>query len=343
MRTFFKALAALIFSGSSALAADAVSVGTIGNSSDAAFYIAQGKGYWKAEGLDVTFVPFDTSARMIAPLGRGDLDVGAGTANAALYNAAGRDIAIKIVADRSRTEPGSRFQVLTIRKELVDSGAVKSLADLKGKKIALVTTGGSQDATLNEAAKKGGIKWEDIEKVYLAFPQQIAAFSNGAIDGSIMVEPFGSNAEKAGVAKIFLPTEDFITNDQIGMVFFSEKFAKDRKDVGVRFMRGYIRALRDYNDAIDKEGRFSRGPKGQELVKLIASQLNMKPEVIADAFTQAIDPNGRVNEASMRRALDFFKYEGLISASNVAVEQILDNSFVESALKDLGPYTPAKE
>ena len=112
-----------------ALAQDKVSVATVGNSSDAGFFIAQAKGHFQAENLAVEFIPFDTAQRMLPSLGKGELDVGSGTASASLYNAAARDLGMKIVADRSRTEPGNFFQTLMIRKALVDSGRYKSYAE----------------------------------------------------------------------------------------------------------------------------------------------------------------------------------------------------------------------
>src|SRR5438067_1651411 len=77
-----------------------VRVGIAQASSDVGLYLAAKKGYFKAEGLNVTFIPFDSGARMVAPLGAGQLDVGAGSAAAGFYNAVARDIPIKIVADK---------------------------------------------------------------------------------------------------------------------------------------------------------------------------------------------------------------------------------------------------
>ena len=92
-------------------AAEAVNVrvGIAQASSDVGLYLAEKKGYFKAEGLNVTFVPFDSGARMVAPLGAGQLDVGAGSAAAGFYNAVARGIPIKIVADKGSTPPGYGF------------------------------------------------------------------------------------------------------------------------------------------------------------------------------------------------------------------------------------------
>jgi ABC-type nitrate/sulfonate/bicarbonate transport system substrate-binding protein len=61
-----------------AQAADKVAVGTGGSASDAPFYIAYDKGFFKDEGLDVDLIVLDSGAKVIAPLGTGELDVGSG-------------------------------------------------------------------------------------------------------------------------------------------------------------------------------------------------------------------------------------------------------------------------
>jgi NitT/TauT family transport system substrate-binding protein len=331
----------LLVAAAGARAADRVSVGTVGNNSDAALFIADTRGYFKQEGLDIAFTPFDGAARMIVPLSTGALDVGGGAASAGLYNAAATGIAIKIVADRSRTDKNFNFQSLMVRKELVDSGKFKSYADLKGKKVAILVPGGSPLSTLNEAAKKGGVAYGEIDKVFMAFPQQVVAFVNGGIDAAIMIEPFATLSLKTGAAVRFASTEEFYPRDQIGMIFYAERFGRERRETGMRFMKAYVRALRDYCDVV-VEGRFTTDAKGNDIVRILASALKLTPEQIREAETQAVDPDGHVNEASLRNDLDFFKAAGEVTSREVTLDQLLDNSFVEAAVKALGPYKPQR-
>ena len=323
-----------------ARAADTVSVGVVGNSSDAGFLIAQARGYFRDENLDAQFIPFDGAQKMMSPLGTGDLEVGGGAASASLYNAAARNIAIRIVADRSGTGPGSMFQTLMIRKALVNSGRYKGYADLKGLKIALLAPGGSPGSTLNEAAKKGGIAFDDIERVYMPCPPQVPAVHNGAIDGSIMIEPFASAIVAAGDGVRVASTEAFYPNDQIGMVFFSERFIKQRKAVGERFIKAYVRALRDYNDALEG-GRLAANAKGEAIAAIMAKGLGLPEDRIRGAYMPSINPDGRPNVESLRRDLAFFKERGDVADASIAVDTLLDMSFVDKALKDIGPYRPA--
>src|SRR5262249_11632953 len=93
-----------------ALAADKVKVGTGGSASDAPFYIAQDKGFFKDEGLDVDLIVLDSGAKVIAPLGTGELDVGSGALSVGFWNAMLRGVKFRIVADRGHVEKGYLYQ-----------------------------------------------------------------------------------------------------------------------------------------------------------------------------------------------------------------------------------------
>jgi ABC-type taurine transport system substrate-binding protein len=127
--------------GGGAFAQTKVRVGNVNTVSDIGIFIADKKGYFKAEGLDVEFIAFNTAARMIAPLGSGQLDVGGGTVSAGLYNAFTRKIGIRIVADKGSSRPGYNFSQIMVRKDLVESGRYKSFKDLKGMKVAVAAVG----------------------------------------------------------------------------------------------------------------------------------------------------------------------------------------------------------
>ena len=160
-------------------ALDKVQVGTGGSAGDAPFYIAEARGYFKEAGLDVNVLVMDSGAKVIAPLGTGELDAGSGALSVAFYNAIARGIRFRIVADRGHTEPGFHlYQTIFIRKDLIDSGQFKTLADLKGRKFGFAASGVASLSVLNEAAKLGGLRFEDVSTVFMPFPQMIAAFEN---------------------------------------------------------------------------------------------------------------------------------------------------------------------
>ena len=335
-RIAFAALAAATL----ALASHAapVRVGTTNSSSDAPLFIAAAKGYFKAEGLEVEFTAFDSAAKMIAPLGTGQLEVGAGSPAAGFFNAAARGLDVRIVADKGSMPPGYGYLPLMVRKDLVDSGKMKGFADLKGMKVALPAQGTTTDATLNEALKRGGLKWSDVEVVYMGFPQHVIAFQNKAIDASVTTEPSATRSEQLGVAVRYAGGDKIYPGQQVAVILYGGKFIKEQPEVGRKFMKAYIRGVRDYNDAL-KGGKLA-GPNASEIIAILTQYTNIKdPKVYQTITPNGVDPDGKVGEASLRKDLDFFKERGLIEG-NVAVDQVIDHSFVAAALKELGPYKP---
>jgi NitT/TauT family transport system substrate-binding protein len=334
-------LLALAGGASQAAAPVQVRIGLANASSDVGFFIADKKGYFKQEGLDVKLMAFDSGAKMVAPLGNGQLEVGAGSPSAGLYNAIARGIDIKIVADKGSTPPGYGYQPLLVRKDLVDSGRFKTIKDLKGMKIAGSAVGSASTSTLNEALKKAGLKYEDVERVFLGFPQHVVALQNKAVDAAMTTEPSATKAVQSGAAVRVMGDDEIYPNHQLAVVLYSGAFIKNNPDAARRFMRAYLRAVRDYNDAL-KGGKIA-GPKANEVIAILTEYTNIKdPNVFRTISPQGTNPDGTLYEPSLKLDLAFYKAEGLIKG-NVTVEQAVDNSFVEAAVKELGPYKPAKK
>jgi NitT/TauT family transport system substrate-binding protein len=313
-----------------------ITAGLSNTSADIAFYIAEKRGYFQAEGLEVSMEPFASAAKMIAPLGTGQLDVGGGTVAAGLYNAVERGINIKIVADRASISNEYEYSTLLVRKDLVDSGRYKDLKDLKGLTIAAAAQGAGSESSLNEALKKGGLKYSDVNVVYMGFPEQIAAYKNKGIDGGITNEPTVSRAIKGGFAVRASPNAIY-PGQQTAVVLFSENFARQR-DVAQKFMNAYIKALRDYNDAL-KDGKLA-GPGAEEIVNIFTSSTTLKDaDIVRNMVPFAVNPDGYINIETLKNDYAFFKERGLVG-SKITVEQIVDNSFADEAVRVLGKYKP---
>ena len=327
----------LALTAGAAHANDKVTIGIVNAVSDGTLFIAQDKGYFAKEGIDADFVEFDTGAKMVAPMGAGQLDVGGGAASAGLYNAVGRGIRIKLVADKATNVKGAPFQSFLVRKALIDSGAVKTLADMKGRKVAITGAGGSDASVLNEAMKSVGLTYDDVEKVYLGFPQHAPALQNGAIDGSITTEPTTTNIVALGAAVVLTGNDAFYPNAQTATIMYSSDFLDKRKPVAARFMKAYLRAARDFNDAL--VGGKLQGPGGDELVAILAKHTVIKsPEVLRNMAMHGVNPNGTLNIDSLKKDLAFFKESGDVTSTSVSVDQVVDQSFAAEAARALGPY-----
>jgi NitT/TauT family transport system substrate-binding protein len=316
-----------------------VKVASAGIASDIGFYLAHKKGYFRAEGLDVSLTTLANSPQMIGPLGMGQLDVGAGTVAASLYNAVAQNIAIRAVADKGSMRAGYGFSGLLVRKDLVDSGRFKSFRDLKGMTIAVGTFGSANSSAVNEALKRGGLAWEDANMVALTFPQHLAAYANKAIDASMTNEPTASQAVQDGLAVRFAGNDEIYPDQQTAVVLYSEIFARQRPQVASKFMRAYVKAIREYNDAL-KGGKIA-GPNADEVISILTEYTFIKDARIHREITPAaIDPDVRMNLKGLRNDLQFFKERKLIQDPGITVERIVDTAFADAAVKELGPYTP---
>jgi len=104
---------------------------------------------------------------------------------------------------------GSRFKIIAAVQErdrqenslLVPKGSTaKTIADLKGKKIA-VAKGSSAHGWLLNALQGAGLTLKDVKPVYLAPADGLAAFSSGRVDAWIVWDPFVQQAEQQAGAK----------------------------------------------------------------------------------------------------------------------------------------------
>ena len=74
------------------------------------------------------------------------------------------------------------------------------------------------------------------------------------------------------------------------------------------------------------------------MISILAEATPIKDPAIYKAITPTgMNPDGKVNVESLAADLSFYKEQGLIEG-DVRIEQIVDHSFVEAALKQLGPY-----
>jgi len=323
-----------------ALAADQVKIGISRTISDAGYYVADAMGFFREEGLEVNILGFNAAAQMIAPLGTGELDVGGGTVSAGFYNAVGRGIGMKIVADQASIKPGYGYSSLMVRKDLVDSGRYKTLADLKGMKVAIGAPGTGTASALNQTLKMGGLKYGDVEVVYLGFPEHLPAFLNKGIDAAISNEPTMTLEIEQGAAVRIVGNDVTYPDQQTAVVFYSERFIKSRHDVAERFMRAYLRGIRLYNDAL-KDGRLA-GPAADKIIPILTKYTSTKDEAMfRRIIPSAVNPNGEVNIAGLKRDLEFFRELGLIESKDVSADGVVDGSFVKAAVGQLGPYKAA--
>ncbi len=308
--------------------------------SDAPILIAEHKGYCREQGIRTTMVSMQTGSYMVAPLGARQLDIGAGATSAGLFNSATRGIGIKIVADKGSNLPGYAYVSLLVRKELVDTGKYTTLKDLKALRCAEPGKGASTGSTLNQALVSGGLHYDDVAHVYnMGFPEMLAAMQNGAIDAAMVPEPFNTFGREQGIGVRF-SAETFYPRQTIAVLLYGPEFIAKRAEVAHRYMLAYLRGVRFYNGAI-KDGHFA-GPNAEELIELLVRETRYKdPALYRKVVPNGCDPDGRVDRPSLDKDLAFYREQKFVDNESVGIGDVVDDSFVDRALKTLGPYKPA--
>lgn len=331
-------VAAIMLLGASApgLAADKVVVGMINSMSDAPFFLAIDNGYFKDEGIDAQLELSPSLANQVAPLSIGELDVASGAISAGVYNAVDRGIPIKIVADKGRNAPQYGFNAIMVRKDLYDSGKVKSLADLKGGTIAMIGVGSSDLSVMNEAMKSVGLTYDDIKVTQLALPNHLVAMKNKAMEWTLTPDPFATKMVEEGVAVKLATVDRFYPNAQQTVLIYGSRFIKDRPDVAQRFMNAYVRGIRAYVDGL-ADGRIAGPNADQVIASLIRHGREKDAALLRKIVPVWIDPNGQLYVASVEKDFQFLAAKGFIKGP-VTPAELIDNTFVAAANKKLGPY-----
>ena len=312
-----------------------VSMGLTNSVSDAPFIIADAKGYFEEAGIDAELTTFDSGARMIAPLGSGQLDVGAGAPSAGFYNALTRDLNFRIVADKGSMPQGYGYFPLLVRADLYESGEVTEPADLAGLTVAEAAQGIAGSSTLNTILETGGLTYDDVEHEFIGFGEHLTAYANGAIDASLTTEPSATLIEDQGLAVRLGDVSEYYPNQQLAVILYGGQFINRDDDAGVCTMIAYLKGARDYVNALENGALTGEG--AEEIVEIVSSATGVDPELYRRITPNWVDPDGRVNMESIEKDYQFLKDQGVLEG-DVDLSQVVDPSFAEAAVEELGEW-----
>ena len=299
---------------------ETVKLGDLAAISNAAVYIAIEKGFFKEQGVVTEISNFASAAKQVPALVAGELEVSVGSASAGLFNAVAQQAPFRIVADKGQAREGFGFSLLTVRKDLVDSGQVKSFRDLKGKKIAILAKGNIQHYLVGKMAEEVGLTINDVELTFLDAPSQVTAFETKAIDASYAVEPWAARFAERGVAVRFRTPDQVkgLGPVQVGVVIYAGKFIKERKPVAQRWMAAYLKAAELFH---------KNGTKDPEIATILEKYTKVPAKVIQTAIPPYQDPNGKVLVENLADQAQWFARNGM--QQKVSIDNALDLSFLK--------------
>ena len=222
-----------------------------------------------------------------------------------------------------------------VRKDLLDSGAVRGFADLRGRVYAEPVPGNVMGYVFDQQLRLAGLRPDDVRWVTVPYPEMMPAFGNGIIDAAFPVEPFNTLGTERGVAECWQWTDDMAPNYQIAMLLYGPTFAEQRNDAARRFTIAYLRAVRDYYGAF-----FGDGQEREAFIDLLTRVTPVRDRALLERVAPTwMDPNGSVNVASLQDIQRWYLDRGEMTAE-VNLSRAVDASFADYAVGQLGAYAP---
>jgi NitT/TauT family transport system substrate-binding protein len=314
-----------------------IKVGTLPTIGNAPFIIAQQRGYFAAEGLDVELVSFASGAEIVAPLGTGQIDAGNSiTPSAGLVNAVARNVSIKIVASNGTIKANRNIADIVVRTPLQPGNEPVDLATL-GRPIraAAAAEGLVPHAILLREAEKAGLAFSDVSMTFLALPDINAAMSSGNLDVAASGEPLITIGVQQGFFKRWKRMADLYPDMPYSNLLYGPNLLERDRDAGEALMRAYLRGVRDYEDA------FTRGKDRDAIVGMLADPLRTPPPLFQAMQDQGglafIDPDGSVAVEPLAPILDVWTRTNAVQPG-ADLSKLVDSSFATAAVSRLGKY-----
>lgn len=294
-------------------------------------FIAQDKGYFEEQGLDVELLSFQSGNFMMPLLATGELDIGGGQPGVEYFNAVNQNLDVKMTSGFSQHREGYGTLPCLVRKDLFDSGEITEFSDLKGTKIAVNVERGIVEYFVAEILKIGDLTLDDVNLITIPFPDMTVALANKAVDLAMLPEPLGSMAVRDEIAVILIQSDEVFENPENGVIYFGKRILQDEnREIGVRFMVAFLKAMRDL--------QIENGYNDQNL-EIISSYTNIPVPAIQGTVKSFYDPNAELNQTFIKDIMNYYIDNGYTEFSEpLKPNELFDLSYISTALDRLGKF-----
>jgi len=303
-----------------AQAAETVKVGYLPVTGHAKFFIAQEEGFFKDEGLEVELSEFANSADGLAALRAGKLDLGAfGTTAPLVHISKGADI--RIIGGVM----GEDAAIVTTAEK---ASAIKSITDLKGRKVATVRLA-TGDAVLRGALDSAGVDWKkDVQIFELKNPPAVLeAVKSGQVDAGLVWGPHDVRAEEQGL-KVVIRSRSLQPGHPCCRLTVNAKDADARAVVWTKFIHAFLRAEKFAADNHEKTL--------DDISKYLKLDRSLIQKAYYDGYLdQASDPN-------VDGVVFFWKtmLKSGFAESDLDIRKFIDTKPYETALNQIAKEQP---
>lgn len=287
-------------------------------------FIAIEKGYFREQGIETVATQFTNGTDIITQTAAGQLDVGPSGLGASALNILKRGADLRVIASQHSESPPMATPLVVAKKKF-DDGTYKEVTALKGKKVAINGKGVATEYWLYSALKKNGLTMQDIDLQVVSFDQVAAALESGALDGSMLSEPWPTLAEQRGLIQRI--ADDFLTNAQGTVVCCNAKWARE-SGIADRWMAAWLKGARDLTP---------QGYKDDANATILEKYTRTPKDVLKTIKAPIHNPNGTLNLEDMQAQQTYFLGTGSLTYTDpLDLNTIIDNTYVEGALKIIG-------
>jgi sulfonate transport system substrate-binding protein len=250
-------------------------------------------------GIEVKWSEFPAGPQLLEGLNVGSIDFGTvGEAPPIFAQAAGADLVY--VANQP---PSPTAEAIVVAKD----SPIRSVAELKGKKIAL-NKGSNVHYLLVKALEKAGVAYGDVQTVFLPPADARAAFERGSVDAWAIWDPFLAAAEKQIGARVLADGKGIVANHQFFLA------ARGYADKNPQVIQAVIDELARLDAWAAKDSK--------AVAVLLAPQLGLDlpiTELAAQRFAYGIKPiSPAVAEQQQKIADAFFQLKLIPKAIRIA-------------------------
>jgi NitT/TauT family transport system substrate-binding protein len=277
------------------------------------FYVAQERGFFRDEGLDVNLIVMGAPVANLALIGQ---NVDFSSVPTAALSAMLRGAPLRVIFN-------AFYRPLVW---LYSKAEIRSVKELKGKRVGVAGIGSGPDHLLRELLRQNGMDpSRDVTILGLGVQSNLyTALSTGNIDASVFVIPWNFTAGDAG----FFELVSFVHQDTVqfqGSVVVREELMRTDPQVVEKFVRGAIKGL-----------LYSRANRSGTIA-ILARHLKVDEKTagkIYDIGKSAMTVDGSVNESAQKKALDFVaRVQGLKDPGRV--EKFFDFSLARKVSEQL--------
>jgi len=327
---YIVSFAVLLLSASAAQAEEKpLRIGWVYAMANAPALIAEKKGFYATEGLNVDIKSFTDGPLLQQAVAAGDLDV-AYVGSPPVYHWFSRGLESKILAQVNFGQAA----VITNAKS-----PITTVSDLRGKKLAGVAKGSGMDVLLRGYVLKEKAQLDpdqDISIINMPPGNMNAALEHNEVDAAFSWEPFVSQSLLRGSSKLILDVNKDLPQYPWYVVIALPKTLKARPDDITKLLRAHLKAIAFLQSHPEESNQII----AQEF-KLEATQAangkTIKPEEIVQEARKRMGWSAKLDANDVQfiqRLMDYSLSLGFINKP-LKVEQVVDTSFLQKAEQSL--------